>query len=119
MSILSVVLEVIATIAVAIVMGLSLAHVLELPGKLRLTREQYLAVQTIYYPGFTIGGAAEPLAILLLLALVVLTSPERTLRFVLLVTALLAIIIVQLVFWTLTQPVNRYWLETTATTGPA
>jgi hypothetical protein len=39
----------------------SVAHALELPGKRRLTREQYLAVQPIYYPGFTIVGAAEPL----------------------------------------------------------
>jgi hypothetical protein len=40
----------------AVTMALSLAHALELPGKLRLGKEQYLAVQPIYYPGFTIGG---------------------------------------------------------------
>jgi hypothetical protein len=40
-------------------MALSLAHALEVPGKLRLNKEQYLAVQTIYYPGFTLGGIAE------------------------------------------------------------
>src|SRR5205809_327776 len=37
-------------------MGLSLAHALEYPGKRRLDRETYLKAQTIYYPGFTIGG---------------------------------------------------------------
>jgi hypothetical protein len=37
-------------------MGLSLAHALEFPGKKRLDEKQYKAVQTIYYPGFTIGG---------------------------------------------------------------
>ena len=48
----------------ALVLTMTLAHALEMPGKMRLDREQYYAVQTIYYPGFTIGGAAEPLAIL-------------------------------------------------------
>ena len=28
----------------------------ELPGRMLLDREAYLAVQTIYYPGFTFGG---------------------------------------------------------------
>jgi hypothetical protein len=42
----------------------SVAHALKLPGKLRLTHEQYLAVQPIYYPGFTVIGAAEPLPLL-------------------------------------------------------
>ena len=45
--------EVVAVLVVAIVMALSLAHALELPGKLRLSKEDYLAVQPIYYPGFT------------------------------------------------------------------
>ena len=47
----------------------SVAHSLDLPGKLRLTREQYLAVQPIYYPGFTVLGVAEPLSIVALVAL--------------------------------------------------
>jgi hypothetical protein len=66
------ILKIAATRAVSVVMALSLAHALELPGKRRLTREQYLAVQRIYYPGFTSGGAAEPLSIVLLVALLVL-----------------------------------------------
>ena len=41
---------------VAVTMGLSLAHALEFPGKLRLDEPTYRAVQAIYYPGFTIGG---------------------------------------------------------------
>jgi hypothetical protein len=36
-----------------------LAHALEWPGKLRLSREHYLAVQPIYYPGFTYSGFAR------------------------------------------------------------
>ena len=43
----------------AVTMSLALAHALELPGKLRLGKEEYCAVQTIDYSGFTIAGAAE------------------------------------------------------------
>src|SRR5262252_5799310 len=60
----------------AVGMGLSLAHALELPGKRRLSRDTYFAVQTIYYPGFTIGGAfGEPLAIVATLLTVLITTP--------------------------------------------
>jgi hypothetical protein len=57
-------LEILTVLVVAVAMALALAHALELPGKLRLTKAQYLAVQPIYYPGFTIGGVAEPLGLL-------------------------------------------------------
>ncbi len=54
------VLQLIALFLVAITMTCSLGHALELPGKLRLPKETYLAVQPIYYPGFTlVGGFAE------------------------------------------------------------
>jgi len=48
-------LQILTTLLVAIAMAMALAHALELPGKLRLTKEAYLAIQPIYYPGFTIG----------------------------------------------------------------
>jgi hypothetical protein len=38
-----------------------------------LSKEQYFAAQTIYYPGFTIGGGAEPIGLLLTFLLVLLT----------------------------------------------
>jgi len=52
-------LQVLAVLLVSIGMALSLAHALELPGKLRLPREAYIAVQPIYYAGFAIGGFSE------------------------------------------------------------
>ena len=52
-------LHILTVILVAIAMALSLAHVLELPGKLRLDRDTYLKVQTIYYPGFTLAASAN------------------------------------------------------------
>jgi len=60
-------------------MGFALAHALEFPGKLRLDQRTYLSVQTIYYPGFTIGGIAEPLSTVATLALL-LTAPRDPLR---------------------------------------
>jgi hypothetical protein len=103
-------LQVLAVMLAAVTMALSLAHALELPGKLRLSKEQYLAVQPIYYPGFTIGGIAEPAAILATLALLI-TTPAYTAVFWLVSGAFAALVIVQVIFWTKTQPANSYWLE--------
>ena len=59
---------------VSVGMALALAHVLEFPDKRRLGREAYFAVQTIYYPGFTVGGAfGEFGAILATLVLLAVT----------------------------------------------
>jgi hypothetical protein len=105
-------LQVLTVMLAAITLALSLAHALELPGKLRLSREQYLAVQPIYYPGFTIGGLAEVAVIIAALGLLVSTSPDVP-EFWLVAAALAAFVIVQAIFWTMTQPVNRYWLRET------
>jgi hypothetical protein len=105
-------LQVLTVMLAAVTMTLSLAHALELPGKLRLNKEQYLAVEPIYYPGFTIGGIAEPAVILATLALLILT-PAGTGEFWLVAGALASLIMVQVIFWTKTQPVNGFWLEET------
>jgi hypothetical protein len=99
-----------ALLLTSVAMGVSLAHVLEWPGKRRLSRDQYFAVQAIYYPGFTIGGIAEPLSIAVVLVLLV-TTPFATRAFWLVALSLAALIVVQAVFWLITQPVNKYWLE--------
>jgi len=96
----------------AVSMSLALAHVLELPGKLRLNQEQYLTVQAIYYPGFTLGGIAEPASILAAFVMLILT-PGNSRQFWLVAGALIALLAVQVIFWTMTQPVNRYWLRNT------
>ena len=73
-------LQVVTVFLVAVTMSLALAHVLELPGKLRLDEQTYLAVQTIYYPGFTIGGISEPLAIMAT-AVLLLVGPKNEAKF--------------------------------------
>jgi hypothetical protein len=111
-------LQVLTVMLAAVTMALSLAHALEFPGKLRLKKEQYLAVQPIYYPGFTIGGIAEPAVILAALALLIMT-PAGTAAFWLVAGALAALVTVQVIFWTRTQPANSFWLEETELSGSA
>ena len=108
-------LQVFAVLLVAIAMALALAHALELPGKLRLSKEEYLVVQPIYYPGFTVGGAAEPLALVVVLALMLLT-PQRT-AFWLTAGALAALVLMHAAYWLVTHPVNKFWLRDTALIG--
>ena len=104
-------LQVVAIILPAIGMGLSLAHALEPPGKLRLDRDAYQAVQTIYYPGFTIGGAfGEPGAILAT-CLLLIVMPYGTPAFWLTLAALVCLLIEHGLFWLITQPVNKLWLK--------
>ena len=98
------------TLAVMVVaVSAAFAHALELPGKMRLTKDEYFAVQSIYYPGFTIAGATEPLATILLLILIVLTPHDAWL----LQVALLAWIAMQVVYWLVTHRLNRVWLRRT------
>jgi hypothetical protein len=112
------VLQIATTFLASVAFGLALAHALEKPGKMRLDEETYLAAQTIYYPGFTIGGASEPLAIVATIVLLLL-APAGTPAFWLTLTAMVSILATQLVFWVMTQPVNRYWLRTQQLKGVA
>lgn len=91
------VLHVLTVVVVAIAMALALAHALELPGKLRLSKETYYAVQPIYYPGFTIGGISEPVSLILILILLFLVR-LGSIEFWLIGIALLGIIGMQGVY---------------------
>jgi hypothetical protein len=98
--------EVLTVLLAAVTMSLALAHALELPGKLRLSKDQYLAVQAIYYPGFTLGGIAELASIIAALALLTLT-PWGSVQSWLIAGALAALAAVQVIFWLMTQPANN------------
>jgi hypothetical protein len=103
-------LQILSLIFVVLAMVPALAHALELPGKLRLTRDAYLAVQPIYYPGFTIAGISEPLAIVSTIILLILT-PRGTADFWMTFVAVLGLIVMQAVYWLVTHPVNNFWLQ--------
>lgn len=110
--------EVLTTLLVALAMAPALAHALELPGKLRLGEQDYRTVQLIYYPGFTICGFAEVAAIAATLVLLV-ALPFGSAPFWLTALALVALVAMQAIFWTVTQPVNRHWVENLQLTGRA
>lgn len=102
-------LNVIALILVAVALVPAMAHALELPGKLRLDRAQYLAVQKIYYPGFTFAGIAEPAAIAInaILLFVLRGSPAFGPTLI----ALAGLIAAHAIYWVVTHPVNKFWLH--------
>lgn len=105
------VLQVLALVLISVGVSLSLAHALELPGKLRLTKEAYLGVQTIYYPGFTIGGFfGEFGAMVATLAFLIFTSPGSV-AFWLTLAALLTLLVMHGIYWVLIHPVNKVWLK--------
>jgi hypothetical protein len=65
-------------------------------------------MQPIYYPGFTIGGIAEPTGLLALLVLL-FAAPEE--GFWLRVGAFAALAAMHAAYWLLTHPVNNFWLK--------
>lgn len=109
-------LQVATVVLVAVAMALTLAHALELPGKMRLSKEHYLAVQPIYYPGFTIGATAEPLGLLLTLVLLFLI-PTGSAMFWLTAAAFVLLVAMHATYWLVTHPVNNFWLKDAKLTG--
>lgn len=103
-------LQVITVFLACTTFALSFAHALELPGKLRLDKENYRAVQTIYYPGFTLGGFGELLAIVAALGLLLATTAGST-SFILTLIAIVGLIANHVAYWLLTHPVNNFWLK--------
>jgi hypothetical protein len=106
------ILEVIAIFLVSVAMSLALAHALEWPGKRRLDQATYRAVQAIYYPGFTLGGFSEWIGIIATIALL-WTTPRDTARFGWILIALVCLVAMHAVYWTVTHPVNKFWLADT------
>jgi hypothetical protein len=104
-------LQITATFLVSIGWALSLAHALELPGKLRLGKEAYVGTQAIYYPGFTIGAVfGEFGAILVTLALVIIGGTSAH-EFGWNLSALAALLAMHATYWVVTHPVNKFWVR--------
>jgi hypothetical protein len=89
----------------ALALAPTMAHLLELPNKITLSRDAYLTVQQIYRGwallGFVVAGA--------LLSTLILTIRLRKQHgaFLYSLLAFLCIAGTQVVFWTYTQPVNQ------------
>jgi len=103
-------LQVMTVVLAALAMVPAVAHGLELPGKMRLTKDLYFAVQRIYYPGFTIAGISEPASLISTILLLFLT-PGGTAAFWLTFAALIGLTAMQVVYWVFIHAVNRVWLR--------
>lgn len=105
------IIQVLAVCTVAVAMSLSLAHALELPGKMRLERDAYVATQEIYYPGFTIGGAFGEAGGLLITLILLLLTPSGSREFGWTLVAFISLVVMHLSYWIFTHPVNKFWLK--------
>ena len=88
----------------ALALAPAMAHALELPNKIGLSRDDYLTVQHIYN-GWALLGIVIGLALLSTLILMVLVRADRT-AFVLAFIGFLCIVGTQMIFWTFTYPAN-------------
>ena len=113
--------QIITLLLVALAMATAVAHALELPGKMRLPRDTYFAVQSIYYPGFLVGGGVGEFAGMLGTVALLFLTPSRSAAFWLTLGACISMLLMHLIFWVFTQPVNRFWLrnQQMATAGAA
>jgi hypothetical protein len=83
----------------------AMAHLLALPNKIDMPREQYLIVQQIYR-GWALLGTVVIGALLSTLALTIMVrKPTKT--FVLILVAFLCMAGTQVLFWTFTFPANQ------------
>jgi hypothetical protein len=89
----------------ALALAPAMAHLLELPNKINLSREDYLKVQQIYR-GWALLGFVVVGAFLSTLALTITVRHERKV-FILALIAFLCIAGTQVVFWTYTYPANQ------------
>jgi hypothetical protein len=112
------VLTILCLMLVAAKFGTSLAHVAELPGKLRLDEATYKAVQAIYYPGFTIVGLVGEFGGIIALAVLIYLTPYGNNRFWLTVAALVFLLAGHATYWLMTHPVNNFWVKDVAMSAP-
>jgi hypothetical protein len=103
-------LQVLSVCLVAVAMSLALAHALELPGKMRLNKEVYLATQPIYYPGFTIGGGIGEGGGMVSTLILLVVTPRPSVAFQWTLWALIGLVAMHAAYWVFTHPVNKFWL---------
>ena len=104
------ILQIVTLVLAAVGFSLTLAHALELPGKKRLDKQAYVAVQSIYYPGFTIGGLFGEFGAIVAAMILLVATPPDTAAYLLTFIALIALLLMHGIYWVLTHPVNRVWL---------
>jgi hypothetical protein len=94
----------VALLATALVLGPALAHVLELPNKIGLPRDEYFIVQKAYRGWNQISWMLAVQVIALASAAVLARAERRVMMLTLL--ALACVLAAQGVFWAFTHPAN-------------
>jgi hypothetical protein len=94
----------IALLTTAIALGGALAHLFELPNKIKLSRDDYFVVQAIYR-GWSELAVVLAFQFLSMIAVIVLARHDRNVR-ALVAVALICLIAAQVLFWTFTYPAN-------------
>jgi hypothetical protein len=89
----------------ALALAPAMAHLLELPNKINLSREAYLTVQQIYR-GWALLGIVVAGALSSTLALTIIIRKEFK-AFILALIALICIVGTQIIFWSYTYPANQ------------
>jgi hypothetical protein len=74
-------------------------------------------MQPIYYPGFTSGGGIGEAGGTILTLILLFLTPWGTATFWLTLVALLGLIGMQAVYWLLTHPANKFWLQNDQLSG--
>lgn len=95
--------QLLALVMTAVALAPAAAHVLELPNKLPMHREEYLTVQQVYR-GWNRLGFVVVAALLATLWMAVVADESSEFPATL---AFIAILLTQVVFWLFTFPVNR------------
>ena len=101
----------VSLLLLVLALGASLAHLFELPNKIRLDRKDYLTVQQIYR-GWALLGVPVIGALISTAVLAILVRRDRV-AFVWTVVALACIVGAQVVFWIVTYPANQQTLNWT------
>src|SRR5215204_1641442 len=110
--------EILTILLVAVAVATSMAHALE-PGKRRLAEETYRAVQTIYYPGFTVAGGIGDFGGMLATLVLPWLMPTWHIAFWLSLAAFLALVVVNGIYWIVVHPVNKVWISGVETSPAA
>ena len=102
--------QLLALVLTAVALAPAAAHVFELPNKLPLSRDAYLTVQRVYR-GWNRLGILVVAALAATMWLALISEPPADLAAAI---AFTAILMTQVVFWSVTFPVNRLthnWTE--------
>ena len=111
-----------ALILTALSLGLSFAHVLEMPAKLAYPPDVYVTLQNSLYVSFgppNVGAFVEPAAILAVVTLAYLVRRRRRALWLTVGSAVCLLLAFPVVFFIFTEPANSFFRAANLTPLPA